>query len=234
MNNFIKNCTGVILAGGENTRMPVPKAFIKVSGKPVIENNLKIIKELFMEVFIVTNQPENYAHLRTPMLGDIYDIRGPMTGIFTSLVNSSNPWVFISACDMPFLNKDLIEYMASKRGSHDAVIPNSPCPPESPLSKSARLDSEGENRKVEPLFAFYSKRLIASMEKTVLSGKRGVKDFLKGKKVKYITTGEIKGFDPEAMSFINLNTPGDVKHHLGVQLKNLKHKGGRHVRSRSN
>ena len=216
MNNFIKDCTGVILAGGENTRMPVPKAFIKVNGKPIIENNLKIIKELFREVFIVTNQPENYVHLRTPMLGDIYNIRGPMTGIFTSLVNSSNPWVFISACDMPFLNKDLIEYMASKRSGHDAIIPNSPLGIE-----SYRL-TKGGHRGVEPLFAFYSKRLMTSMEKAVLSGKRGVKDFLKGKKVKYIPISEIRKFDPEARSFINLNTPEDVSYHLKVRQGNLK------------
>lgn len=55
------------------------------------------------------------------------------------------------------------------------------------------------------------------MEHNTLSGKRGVKDFLKKKKVKYIKKTEIKGFDPEAKSFVNLNTPEDVKLYLQPQ-----------------
>jgi len=205
MKNFIRDCTGVILAGGENTRMPVLKSFIRVGGVPIIERNLSVMKQLFREVFIVTNQPENYLHLETQMFGDVYDIRGPMTGVFTSLLNSQTRWVFISACDMPFLNTRLIEYMASKMGGYDAVIP------ESSLAR--------RHRGVEPLFAFYSKRLCTSMERTVLTGKRGLKDFLNDKKVKYITDREIKEFDQEARSFINLNTPEDVRHHLGPLVK---------------
>jgi molybdopterin-guanine dinucleotide biosynthesis protein A len=197
---FLKNCTAAILAGGENTRMPVLKAFIEVEGQKIIERNLKIMKKSFREIFIVTNQPEEYIYLNMPLLGDIYNVRGPMTGIFTSLLNSSKQWVFISACDMPFLNRDLIEYMASKRDNSDAVVP---------VKKG----------KTEPLFAFYSKRLLASMEKSILAGKRSLKDFLNNKRVKYIKTSEIKKIDPEAKSFINLNNPEDIDLYLQPQDK---------------
>ena len=191
MNSIVKDCTGVILAGGENKRMPVLKAFIEVEGEKIIERNLKIMKQLFKETFIVTNQPELYIYLKTPLLGDVYDIRGPMTGIFTSLLNSSNKWVFVSACDMPFINGELIKYMASKRDNYDAVVPM-------------------QKNKIEPLFAFYSKQLMPSMEKAIFSNKTGSKDFLRDKRVKYIFNREIKGIDAKAMSFINLNTLKDV------------------------
>lgn len=195
MKSILKDCSGVILAGGENKRMPVLKAFIKVNGEKIIERNLKIMKHLFKENFIVTNQPEVYSHLKVPLLGDVYDIRGPMTGILTSLLNASNNWVFISACDMPFINEHLIRYMASKRDNHDAVAP---------MLKG----------KAEPLFAFYSKRLIPRMEKAILANKTGPKDFLNNKRVKYINTEEIKNIDAKTMSFINLNTPEDIKFYL--------------------
>jgi len=123
MSTFIINCTGAILAGGENTRMPVLKAFIKVEGMPIIERSLNTYRQLFRDSVIVTNQPEHYSHLGSKMLGDVYDLRGPMTGIFTSLINSSSSWVFVSACDMPFLNKDVIQYMASGRKGYEAVVP---------------------------------------------------------------------------------------------------------------
>lgn len=195
MDIFLKNCSGAILAGGENRRMPVPKAFIKVGGQPIIERNLEAVKSFFEEVFIVTNQPEAYAYLGVPMLGDTYDIRGPMTGIFTALLNASKQWVFISACDMPFINIALIQYMSSKKNGCDAVVP---------LLKG----------KTEPLFAFYSKRLLTLMEKAVLDSRKSLKDFLSRERVQYITTREIKHFDPEALSFVNLNTPQDIELHL--------------------
>jgi len=55
------------------------------------------------------------------------------------------------------------------------------------------------------------------MEQELLSGKRGMKDFLNKKKVKYIRITEIKGLDPEAKSFINLNTPDDIELYLQPQ-----------------
>jgi molybdopterin-guanine dinucleotide biosynthesis protein A len=199
MSNLIKDCTGVILAGGENTRMPVLKAFIKVEGKPIIERNLALIQQLFRDTLIVTNQPSDYSYLGVPLLGDIHDIRGPMTGIFTSLFNSRVPWVFISACDMPFISRDLINYMYSQRDGFDAVVP-------------------APKGRAEPLFAFYSKKLLLSMEKAVLSDRRGLKDFLKDKKVKYISAAEVRRFDPGARSFINLNTPQDADRHTELNI----------------
>ena len=220
MNNIIKNCTGVILAGGENKRMPVLKAFIEVDGEKIIERNLKIMKQLFKETFIVTNQPELYLYLKTHLLGDVYDIRSPMTGIFTSLLNSLNNWVFISACDMPFINGELIKYMASKRDNYDAVAPkyNESNPPKSPFSKGGlRGIVTKRGRHIEPLFAFYSKQLMPSMEKAIFSNKTGIKDFLKDKRVKYISAEEIRGIDAKAMSFINLNTLKDMERVRGFE-----------------
>ncbi|MBI4849067.1 MAG: molybdenum cofactor guanylyltransferase [Nitrospirae bacterium] len=223
MNNFIQNCTGVILAGGENKRMPVLKAFIEVEGKKTVERNLRIMKRLFGETFIITNQPELYSYLGVPLFGDVYDVRGPMTGIFTALLNSSNQWVFVSACDMPFINPALIRFMADERY-------NPACLSMMSDEERGNFDPAQEadiydvvvpvvNHRAEPLFAFYSKKALSSLEQFILSGKKGIKDFLlnRSKRVKYITTEEIKGIDPEAKSFINLNTPEDVELYLHPQ-----------------
>jgi len=189
------DCAGVILSGGENIRMGKPKAFIKVNGESIIERSLKTIRKLFKEIFIVTNEPEAYFYLGETMLGDVYNVRGPMTGILTSLINSTYPWVFVVGCDMPFINHELIRFMALKRTNHDAVAP--------------RLRDS-----IEPLFAFYSKGLAPAMEKAVLEGKTGLRFFLKDKKVKYVREEEIRNIDPQGKSFINLNTPEDAKLYL--------------------
>ncbi len=189
--SVLKGITGVILAGGENRRMPVPKAFIKVSGEKIIERSLSIMKSLFKELFIVTDKPNDYIYLGVPLLGDVYNVRGPMTGILTSLICSSSSWVFVIACDMPFINEHLIRYGASKRNRFEAVAPLL-------------------NGMTEPLFSFYSKRLIPRMEKAVLDGDTGLKDFLNTKRVKYLKEDELRKIDPGASSFINFNTPEDL------------------------
>lgn len=225
MKKSIQDCTGVILAGGENTRMPVLKGFIEVCGKKIIERNLKIMKQLFSEVFIITNQPELYSYLGVPMFGDVHDIRGPMTGVLTALMNSANEWIFVSACDMPFINPDLIRFMANER-----YHPSCMAMVESGQQKEFNAVS-GEtiyhavvplvNFKAEPLFAFYSKKVMKSLEQFVLTGKKSIKHFLLNhdKRVKYITAEEIKSVEPEARSFINLNTPEDIALYLSPQDK---------------
>jgi len=197
MNGLIDNATGVILAGGENRRMPVLKSFIRVDGKPIIERTLNLMKGLFKEVFIITNQPHLYIHLDAELFGDVYNIRGPMTGILTALLNTSNRWIFVVACDMPFISEGLIGYLSSKRDSHDAVL-----------------------LRGEPLFAFYSKRLLSPMESALLSGKRGINDFLKGKRVKYVNMEDIKSKGEWRRTVVNLNTPEDVERYLGGGLSN--------------
>jgi len=209
MIEFIKDCTGIILAGGENTRMPVLKAFMEVKGQKIIERNLRIIKKLFSEVYIVTNQPEAFAYLAVPMLGDTYNTRGPMTGIFTSLLNARSPWVFISACDMPFITNRLITYMASKKDHADAVVPIS-----RPVAqKGIPVDF------IEPLFAFYSRKLVLSMEKAVLRDHKSLRDFLRTKRVNYISVKDIRKIEPNESIFVNLNSPEDVDQHLSMKDK---------------
>jgi molybdopterin-guanine dinucleotide biosynthesis protein A len=193
--HFITDCSGVILAGGENRRMPVSKAFIKVNGQTIIQRTLSTYKSIFSEIAIVTNQPEQYSRFNVKLLGDIYDIGGPMTGILTSLLNAHHGWVFVAACDMPFIEEKLIQYMASLRHGYDAVIPR-------------------YRGRPEPLLALYSKKLTKSMENAILDNKRSLKDFLSSKHVNYVPLREIKKVDPEARSIINLNSPRDIKTHL--------------------
>lgn len=201
--------------------MPVLKGFIEVGGKKIIERNLKILRRLFPRVTIVTNQPERYVHLGAPMLGDVYDVRGPMTGVLTALMNSPEEWVFVSACDMPFINPGLIRLMAGERYNPSclSIIGEE-------MKKDIALSPKPDvydivvpvnNHRAEPLFAFYSKRVLESLERFILAGQKGIKYFLlnQNNRVKYISSDQIKDTDPGARSFINLNTPEDIELYLG-------------------
>ena len=74
--------TGTILAGGENRRIPLLKGHIEINGEKIIDSSVNLMRNLFGRVVISTNTPELYFYCGVPMIGDIINQRGPLTGIF--------------------------------------------------------------------------------------------------------------------------------------------------------
>jgi molybdopterin-guanine dinucleotide biosynthesis protein A len=184
--------TGIVLSGGENRRMGTDKAFLKVAGFPMIEHVLRALQSVFREIIIVTNAPARYANYKVKVVTDAFDKRGPLTGIYSGLMQSSDEYNFIVACDMPFLNPSLIAYMAGLAEGHDAVVPS-------------------VGGLIEPLHAIYRKRLIPLMEGQIEEDRRRIRELFGRVRVRYVTEEEIDRFDPMRKSFKNLNTPRDYE-----------------------
>lgn len=188
---------GAILAGGENRRIPYIKGLLKVEGMSIIERNIGLLKEKFNKVVISTNSPEIYFPFDLPMIGDVIDERGPMTGIFSVMVATGAESVFIIACDMPFVKEELIRHMMERFESLnpsniDALIP---------LHKG----------KPEPLIGIYSSNTKNRIEDSLKTGRKGLNDLLREINTIYIEEEEIKDIDPEGLSFINVNTLEDYE-----------------------
>ena len=190
----------LILAGGENKRFPVIKGFLEISGKRIIEKNIELLKGIFNKAIISTNNPEIYFYLSVPMIGDIIEYRGPMTGILSVLTMPDVSEVFVTACDMPFINAMLIKYIVDKwEKEYDALIPI--------------FDD-----KPQPLLGIYSKRIAKSMEQSIKNGERSLREFLRGINVLYIKEEEVRNIDPEGRSFININTIEDFQKEIGGEI----------------
>ncbi len=114
--------TGAILAGGKSTRMKYNKSFAKLGEKTIIEIILSQFKQMFDETIIITNEPHEYEFLDIPLFTDIYVGLGPISGIHSALINSTNDVTFVLACDMPFVPQNLIEYMLSQIDGYDTVV----------------------------------------------------------------------------------------------------------------
>jgi molybdopterin-guanine dinucleotide biosynthesis protein A len=182
----------VILAGGENTRMPFVKAFLEIGGRKIIESSLESLRNIFDRVFISTNNPELFFYLGAELVGDVIKSRGPMAGILSCLTVPGVSEIFVTACDMPFINVILIRYMVDKwDGRHDALIPM-------------------YRGKPEPLFGIYSRKVVTIMEEDLREGRKGLQDFLRRLHVLYIREEEVKAIDPDGRSFANINTMEDL------------------------
>lgn len=204
--------TGVILSGGENTRMPFLKGFMKIAGKTIIERNLNILCNIFEEVVISTNMPEKYFGFGVPLTGDLKKEKGPMTGILSVLIATATDAVFVTACDMPFINEALIRHMVDRYNQpsafslHNSTIPN----PQSPL-KSYDAVIPVFNNGPEPLFGIYTRSSINLMAKAIDNGQKGLYRLLENMNVLFISKEEVAGIDPEGKAFVNINTVADYE-----------------------
>jgi molybdopterin-guanine dinucleotide biosynthesis protein A len=183
--------TGMILAGGKNLRMGQNKAFLKIQGERIIDRIKRIFVDLFDEVLLVTNTPRDYLDLNLRTVTDLYREQGALGGVFTGLFHASFPHAFVVACDMPFLQPALISYLAGMSPGYDIVIPRT---------------EDG----LQPLHAVYSRKCLPFMEDLLCRGRLKILDFFPRVKKKEVPAEEIIPFDPQMVSFFNLNTPEDL------------------------
>lgn len=183
---------GVILAGGESSRMGRNKALLEVNGERMIETAYRRMAELFDEVLLVTNTPESYDFIPCRKIADIHPGMGPLGGIHAALSSTVAERAFVIACDMPGLNPRLIRELCGIEGGGDVVIPETP-------------------GGLEPLHAVYSKSCLPKMEQMLFAGERRILSFFDLAQVRLVPRGRIAALDPEYASFRNINTQEDYR-----------------------
>lgn len=211
--------TGVILAGGENLRIPLLKGYLEINGTRIIDSSIKLLEQFFNKVVIITNTPESYFYCGVPIIGDIVSQRGPATGILSALLSTEADEIFVVACDMPFIKPELIRYIVDKYKTKNTGHRIQNTEQRSPSSEfwapgsdkkwDAAISVFGE--RLQPLLGIYSKNIIGTIERRLNKGLRSMKDMLAELKVLYINEEEVSGIDPEGRSFVNINTIEDYK-----------------------
>jgi len=168
------------------------KAFLDLAGKPLIEHVMNTLQSVFGSIIIVTNTPQRFAAYDAVVVTDVFSKRGPLTGIYSGMRSSSSEYNFVVACDMPYLNRDLITYMAGLAEGYDAVVP-----------------APGDF--LEPLHAIYCRALLPLMERQIEQGNQRIRKIFPDLRIRYIRESEIDRFDPGRKSFKNLNTPQEYE-----------------------
>jgi len=185
--------SGVILAGGTNKRFGgITKSNVVVGGKTIISRMISTISDLFDEIIIVTNKPEEFREfIQYIIVEDQYLKAGPLGGIHAALKASSEDAIFVFAGDMPFLDKEIITNQINEfnKTEHDVLIPE-------------------VNQFIEPLHAIYRKSVLNDLERFLSEGKsRAVRDFLSEENVGYF---QIPNTEKTGRAFANINSPSDL------------------------
>ena len=187
-------CTGVILSGGLAQRFDGrEKAFLRIGEERILDRIYNIFKELFDDIILVTNTPRQFIEWDLNIVTDLFDIRSSLTGIHAGLFYASNPYAFFSACDAPFLKKEVVETVLDGIDDNiDIVIPET---------------SAGR----EPLCAAYSRRCLNVAEQHLRQQKLKIQLAFRKCRIKTISEKKLREKDPDLISFFNINTPEDLE-----------------------
>jgi len=185
--------TIAIQAGGQSRRMRRDKGLVPLDGLPMIEHLLERVRPLGDEVLITTNQPESYAYLGLRMVADEVPGEGALAGLHTALKAARGDTVLVLACDMPFVNVPLLGYLLDLSPDFDVVVPR-------------------WQDVLQTIHAVYSRQYcLPAMEDVLKRGRKRVFSFYSQVQVREISEDEIVRFDPQGLSFFNVNTPEELQ-----------------------
>jgi molybdopterin-guanine dinucleotide biosynthesis protein A len=187
--------TIVVQAGGESRRMGQDKALLPFLGKPLITRVISRVADLADEVLVTMNTPENYSFLGLPLVSDVYPGRGALGGLYTALNAASQPFVGVVACDMPFVNPDLLkaELDLLVHTGCDTVMPQ-----------------VGDG--TEPFHAVYRRdACLPAIRAALQAEKWRVNSWFADVNMRYLSPEEILEYDPRQLAFWNVNTPEEFR-----------------------
>jgi len=187
--------TSIILAGGKSLRLGRNKFMETIGGKSLIQWVVDRLAILSTEIIIATARGKAIpcsSAVRIQTVADIYPGKGPLVGIYSGLIASSGSRAIVVGCDTPFLSVGLLEYMTQTSPTFDIAVP--------------RIKD-----KVEPLCAVYSKNCLAPIQELLKQNELRIVELFSMVRVRYIEEDEINSFDPDHLSFFNINSQADLE-----------------------
>jgi molybdenum cofactor guanylyltransferase len=193
---FLLDISCIALAGGKSARLGRNKLLEMIGDTTLFQRVLDKLVLLNGEIIIVTPDDtslpdlKGYSNLR--IIGDTYPNRGALGGVYAGLSASNTHYNVVVAGDMPFLNTDLLQFMLDAAVNHDLV---------------AYRDGD----RFEPLHAVYSRNCIEPLKQLLACDNVRIIEILHLVKTRLLSAEELARFDPQHLSFFNINTEKELQ-----------------------
>jgi molybdenum cofactor guanylyltransferase len=189
---------GIILAGGRSKRMGKNKALLPLPGNPsftFIEHLSSILTSFCPEVLIVARDEAdaaNYTFQDIRIVTDKMPDNGPLMGLYSGLSAMHAQHALVIAVDMPFVQPALLSFLLSQSPTDSLLVPL-------------------VNNIPQVLLAVYARAILPLIENRLQQGRHDLRSLLEVAPVRYIEEVELRKVDPELHSFVNVNTPEELR-----------------------
>jgi molybdopterin-guanine dinucleotide biosynthesis protein A len=184
-----------------------------LAGRTLLQRAIDATNELAERYVIVTAKGQQVPAAETSVsvrgVEDVYAETGPLGGIYSGLVaiadgadtpplrergggRGEGSHALVVACDMPLLQPALLRELLRLAPGHDAVVPTRDGLP-------------------EPLCAVYSTACIEPARLLLERGVYKVAGILDGVDALLVPEAQWRPFDPEGLSFLNVNREADLE-----------------------
>jgi molybdopterin-guanine dinucleotide biosynthesis protein A len=188
---------GIVLAGGRSRRMGMDKSLLTHEGVTLAEHTARVLSDVAGQTVVVVDDPEK---LRLPsrfeVVSDSYPGAGPLGGLLTGLRRLPEGAHLVVACDMPYLVPELLRRLLERCQGFEAAVP--------------LVDG-----RLQPLCAAYHSAVEPALAEAFAEGVRAPHAALPRSRCRVIEEWELRQVDPRLDSFINWNTPEDVRRWKG-------------------
>lgn len=188
-------------AGGGSTRMGTDKALLSFDGVALIDRLIAKFEPITEHLFIISNHPERFQDRGYPVHTDVIPDIGALGGLYSALHHAHTDLVALIACDLPFANPALIQWMAERMSdpSIAAVVPTS-------------------DDHYEPTHAVYRPSLCQPLvQDAIQRGKRKLICWYPEARIETVPAPTLALLDPTGTTFINVNTPEELAQAERVQ-----------------
>jgi len=184
------DAAAVVLAGGKSSRMGQPKALLPFDDAPLIVHIVNKLRRLFAEIVVVAAPDQELPTMEVTLVRDDVAYQGPVGGIVYGLRAIRSEVAFVTSCDSAFLNSRLVEHLVAQIANHDVVVPH-------------------WDGRYQPLHAVYRRSVLPLLETQLAHGELRPVFLFDKVRTRRVDEEELRQFDPQGLSFFNMNTPDD-------------------------
>lgn len=182
--------TAIILAGGRSSRMGTAKALLPFDGEPLIVHIVRTLQPLFDDIAVVAAPDQQVPAMPVRLVRDDVPHQGPVGGIYYGLKSSGGECSFVTSCDSAFLDPRLVAHLVDSIHGHDVVVPR-------------------WQERLQPLVAVYRTSVLPHLDAQLARGELRPVYLFDKVRSRIVEEDEIRRFDPDGLSFFNMNTPAD-------------------------
>lgn len=179
--------TGVILAGGQGSRMGgLDKGLLELHGRPLVEYLLEALQPQVDTIFINANRnQERYQQYQYPVISDrLAGYQGPLAGFAAAMQLANTDYVLTVPCDGPEIAPDAVERLLAALQSEQAEL---------------AVAHDGE--RLQPVHALIPVSLLPSLQDFLAKGDRKIDRWYTQHRMAQADFGDCRRM------FRNMNTP---------------------------